>query len=176
MLQDQVTSFMHPAPVPNDDETGLEEDVRVADPLSDDFLNLWNTTARVNREVFTELFRPVPCNLVRNWETYNVGIWHRRPYALCRVDTIQSYKPKVNVGHVVPGVSVDHVIERLSLVRGSLVEAQIVRRFYPLPLQSLVLTLKFTGLFDRSERLCGGSQVEWGRSFTSDIYLSLGGK
>jgi phospholipase D1/2 len=74
MLQDQVTSFMHPAPVPNDDETGLEEDVSVADPLSDHFLNLWNTTARVNREVFTELFRPVPSNLVRNWEAYNVSI------------------------------------------------------------------------------------------------------
>ncbi|KAH9974594.1 hypothetical protein BGW80DRAFT_1436752 [Lactifluus volemus] len=107
MLEDQVTSFMRPAPVPNDDETGLKEDLRVADPLSDDFLNLWNTTARVNREVFTEVFRPVPCNLVRNWEAYN------------------SYKPKVKVGHVVPGVSVDHVKERLSLVRGSLVEAQI---------------------------------------------------
>ena len=165
---------MRPAPVPNDDETGLKEDMSVADPLSDNFLNLWNTTARVNREVFTELFRPVPSNLVRNWEAYNVSIWHRQSCALCRVNTVQSYKPKVNVGHVVPGVSVDHVIERLSLVRGSLVEAQIVRCFYPLLMQSLVLTLKFTGLFDRSERLCGGNKVEWGRSFTSDIYLNLG--
>jgi phospholipase D1/2 len=134
MLEDQVTSFMRPAPVPNDDETGLKEDLRVADPLSNDFLNLWNTTARVNREVFTEVFRPVPCNLVRNWEAYNVSICHRAGPVPCALfNTVQSYKPKVKVGHVVPGVSVDHVKERLSLVRGSLVEAQIVCCFYPLP-------------------------------------------
>ena len=65
--------FMHPAPVPNADETALEEDARVADPLSDEMLNLLNTTARVNREVFTELFRPVPSNLVHNWAAYEVG-------------------------------------------------------------------------------------------------------
>ncbi|KAH9971878.1 hypothetical protein BGW80DRAFT_1318971 [Lactifluus volemus] len=105
--REHVTSFMRPAPVPNDDETDLEEDAWVADPLSDRLLNLWNTTARVNREVFTELFRPVPSNLVHNWNAY------------------RSYTPKVKVGHVVPGVSLDRVKERLSLVRGSLVEAPI---------------------------------------------------
>ena len=64
---------MHPAPVPNEDETCLAEDARVTDPLSDEMLNLLNTTARVNREVFTELFRPVPSNLVHNWAAYDVG-------------------------------------------------------------------------------------------------------
>ncbi len=64
---------MRPAPVPNDDETNLEEDARVADPLSDEMLNLLNSTARVNREVFTELFRPVPSNLVHNWGAYEVS-------------------------------------------------------------------------------------------------------
>jgi phospholipase D1/2 len=64
---------MHPAPIPNEDETELEEDARVADPLSGEFFNLWNTTARVNREVFTELFRPIPSNLVRNWDAYEVS-------------------------------------------------------------------------------------------------------
>lgn len=73
--REHVTSFMHSAPVPNDDETGLEDDARVADPLSDNLLNLWNTTARVNREVFTELFRPVPSNLVHNWKAYEVS-WY----------------------------------------------------------------------------------------------------
>jgi phospholipase D1/2 len=71
--REQVTSFMRPAPVPGDDETSLEEDTRVADPLSDGLLSLWNTTARVNREVFTELFRPVPSNLVHNWNAYSVS-------------------------------------------------------------------------------------------------------
>jgi len=63
---------MRPAPTPNEDEMYLEEDARVADPLSDRFLNLLNTTARVNREVFTELFRPIPSNLVQNWKAYEV--------------------------------------------------------------------------------------------------------
>jgi phospholipase D1/2 len=70
--REQVTTFMRPAPVSNEDETYLEEDARVADPLSDEFLNLLNSTARVNREVFTELFRPVPSNLVHNWNAYDV--------------------------------------------------------------------------------------------------------
>ncbi|KAH9168358.1 phospholipase D/nuclease [Lactarius sanguifluus] len=105
--REHVTSFMHPAPVPNDDETYLEEDARVADPLSDEMLNLLNTTARVNREVFTELFRPLPSNLVHNWAAY------------------ETYKPKVKVGHVIPEISLQRVKERLALVRGSLVEAPI---------------------------------------------------
>jgi len=104
---ENVTSFMQPAPVPNDDETTLEEDARVADPLSDKMLNLLNTTARVNREVFTELFRPVPTNLVNNWAAY------------------EAYKPKVQVGHVAPDVPLKRVKDRLALVRGSLVEAPI---------------------------------------------------
>jgi phospholipase D1/2 len=74
---ENVTTFMHPAPIPNEDETDLEEDARVADPLSGEFQNLWNTTARVNREVFTELFRPIPSNLVHNWKAYEVSA--RRP-------------------------------------------------------------------------------------------------
>ena len=64
---------MRPAPVANEDETYTEEDARVTDPLSDEFLKLFNTTARVNREVFTELFRPIPSNLVHNWNAYDVS-------------------------------------------------------------------------------------------------------
>ena len=75
---EQVTTFMRPAPVPNEDETHIEDDARVADPLSDKFLNLLNTTARVNSEVYTELFRPIPTNLVHNWKEYNVSVLHRQ--------------------------------------------------------------------------------------------------
>ena len=63
---------MHPAPTPNEDETATPEDQLVADPLADDTLNLWKDTARKNREVFTEIFRPVPTNLVRDWKAYEV--------------------------------------------------------------------------------------------------------
>jgi phospholipase D1/2 len=37
------------------------------------------------------------------------------------------YKSKAQVGHVVPGVPLRRVKERLALVRGSIVEAQLVR-------------------------------------------------
>lgn len=104
---EHTTTFMRPAPVANEDETYIEDDARVADPLSDGFVNLLNTTARVNREVFTELFRPIPSNLVRNWNAYDI------------------YKPQVKVGHVVPGMPLHRVKERLALVRGSIVEAPL---------------------------------------------------
>jgi phospholipase D1/2 len=69
---EEVTTFMKPAPFPNADETGTPEDNAVADPLADETLNLWYDTARKNREIFTEIFRPVPTNLVRDWGAYDV--------------------------------------------------------------------------------------------------------
>ena len=71
--EDEVTSFMQCAPTPNEDETGLEEDVTVADPLSDATQRLWNDTAKKNREIFTEVFRPVPSNFARSWAGYDVS-------------------------------------------------------------------------------------------------------
>lgn len=65
---------MHAAPHPNADETGQDEDQLVADPLSDETIDLWNNTARRNREIFTEIFRPVPTNLIRSWKDYDVSI------------------------------------------------------------------------------------------------------
>lgn len=64
---------MHPAPIPNKDEIGTPNDKLVADPLSADLEDMWNTTARRNREIFTEVFRPVPTNLVRSWSAYEVS-------------------------------------------------------------------------------------------------------
>lgn len=63
---------MRPAPVANTDETRTYEDQLVADPISDAALQLWNDTARKNREIFTEIFRPVPTNLVRSFSAYDV--------------------------------------------------------------------------------------------------------
>lgn len=68
-----MTNFMKPAPHPIEDESHLEEDRTVADPLANETLSLWENTARKNREIFTELFRPVPTNLVRNKSAYKVG-------------------------------------------------------------------------------------------------------
>ena len=70
--REPVTSFMHPAPRLNEDETSLGEDKIVADPLADVTLSLWNDTAKRNREIFSEIFRTVPTDRVRNWEEYSV--------------------------------------------------------------------------------------------------------
>jgi len=99
-----VTSFMKAAPYKNDDEFGTAEDDAVADPLADETLSLWNNTARKNREIFTEIFRPVPTNLVRDWKAY------------------ERYVPKVKTGHVAPNMPLQRVKQRLSEVRGALVE------------------------------------------------------
>ncbi|EGN97561.1 hypothetical protein SERLA73DRAFT_169861 [Serpula lacrymans var. lacrymans S7.3] len=101
---EQVTSFMRAAPEPNEDETNSPEDDAVADPLSDETLDLWYSTARKNREAFTEIFRPVPTNLVRDWSAY------------------ERYIPKVKAGHVVPDIPLKRVKDRLSTIKGSLVD------------------------------------------------------
>ena len=67
---------MHPAPYPNKDETHTHEDRLVADPISDEVDVWWKEAARKNREIFTELFRPLPTNLVRDWPAYDVCILH----------------------------------------------------------------------------------------------------
>ena len=66
---------MRAVPVPNDDETGEDEDRMVADPLVEATDDLWNNTARKNREIFTEIFRPVPTNLIRSWGDYEVSVF-----------------------------------------------------------------------------------------------------
>lgn len=72
--QEPVTPFMRPAPFQNDDESGEQEDALVADPLADETEHLLNNTAKNNRNIFTEVFRCVPTNLVRDWKAYDVRI------------------------------------------------------------------------------------------------------
>jgi phospholipase D1/2 len=64
---------MRCAPIPNEDQFGDPYDDLVADPLADSALQLWNDIARKNREVFTDVFKSVPTNLVRDWKAYNVS-------------------------------------------------------------------------------------------------------
>lgn len=71
--QPKVTPFMHPAPYPNPDETDSHEDRLVADPIADETEILWIATAKKNREIFSEIFRPIPTNLVRGWSAYDVS-------------------------------------------------------------------------------------------------------
>ncbi|KAF8811342.1 phospholipase D [Phlegmacium glaucopus] len=102
-----VTNAMRPAPIPADDITQSYEDSLVADPLCQQTDELWKETARKNREIFTEIFRPVPTNFVQNAEAYD------------------RYRPKGKVGHVVEGMPLSRVKDRLNLVRGALVECPL---------------------------------------------------
>jgi len=103
----EVTAAMRPAPILNQDEFGTHIDNLVADPLSPNTDELWNSTAKRNREIFTEVFRPVPTNLVRSWAAYD------------------NYKPKVKTGHVCPDIPVERIKELLEQVKGALVEAPL---------------------------------------------------
>jgi phospholipase D1/2 len=103
----EVTSFMRPAPILNKDTTRSHEDSLVADPLSSGTDFLWKETARKNREVFTEIFRPIPTNLVRSFSSYD------------------DYRPKTKPGHVVPDIPLDRVKTRLNQVKGALVECPL---------------------------------------------------
>ena len=69
-----VTNEMRPAPHPPSNMTHSTEDRLVADPFQAD--QLWKETARKNREIYTELFHPVPSNLVQNAAAYDVCIAH----------------------------------------------------------------------------------------------------
>jgi len=105
--KDQITSYMTPVPHPHKDTLMSEEDLLVADPLSDDFQRLWNDTAHKNTQLFAEVFKTVPSNNVRTWAQY------------------EKYVPKVKAGHVVPDITVAQIKEKLSKVQGHLVEGAV---------------------------------------------------
>ncbi|KAJ3482521.1 hypothetical protein NLI96_g6930 [Meripilus lineatus] len=105
--EEDVTSFMRPAPHPNDDEIGEYEDQLVADPLSEETEQLLNRTARINKEIFTEIFRPIPTNFIRSWSSY------------------AEYVPKCKTDHVVPDVPLERIKDRLSQVKGSIVDCPL---------------------------------------------------
>ena len=65
---------MHPAPFPGSEIKHTEEDRLVADPLIYETDQLWKETARKNREIYTEIFRPLPTNFVQNVAAYDVCI------------------------------------------------------------------------------------------------------
>lgn len=107
-LAQHPEDFQKPAPTPNPDETQSEQDEQVLDPLADETVALWNETARSNRQIFQELFKPVPTNLVRDWKAY------------------EEYVPKIKTGHLIPEVSLEDAKRRLADVRGALVESPLV--------------------------------------------------
>jgi phospholipase D1/2 len=119
-----------PVGVPNIYDWGSNEDRQVVDPLSDNFLNLWNWRARTNTEAFAKVFHPVPDDKVKNWKEYDE--YYSRFFA-------QDAKDKNNIrpslykwGHVVaenfsPGdQGIREVKEVLSTIKGTLVEMPLL--------------------------------------------------
>jgi phospholipase D1/2 len=76
-----ISPFMTPVPRPPTDTTNSPEDILVADPLSDQLLNLWNSTAKNNTEILLNIYKTVPNNLVKSWDEYDVS-------APCRIQGI----------------------------------------------------------------------------------------
>ncbi|KAL0085255.1 hypothetical protein J3Q64DRAFT_1746253 [Phycomyces blakesleeanus] len=112
LLEDQpldvLNDAMLPLPVPQIDYTDTEEDILVQDPLSEESLDLWNSTASINTEAFRAVFNCVPEESVNNWEEYK-----------------QFYPDpeKINIGHISnPNMPVDEIRGHLSKIRGHLVE------------------------------------------------------
>ncbi|KAF8519273.1 hypothetical protein JB92DRAFT_2626378, partial [Gautieria morchelliformis] len=56
--REPVDSFMRPAPRANADETTQPSKSLVADTLLDKVLSLWESTAKKNRDIFTQVFIP----------------------------------------------------------------------------------------------------------------------
>jgi phospholipase D1/2 len=111
----------------NDYDWDSPEDRVVADPISDEFLNRWNGTARENTAVFAKVFHTIPHDSVQTWPEYDQ--WYERLFRAA--DPKNKNKPAgpYKVGHVVkeefPG-GVKEVKEWLSRVRGTLVEMPLL--------------------------------------------------
>ncbi|TLD28039.1 phospholipase D/nuclease [Venturia nashicola] len=116
-----------PVGVPNEYDWGSEEDRVVIDPLSDDLLNLWNTRAHTNTEVFGKVFHPVPHDAVKNWKQYDE--WYEQYFKAANPKDKDDKPGKYKVGHVVselfPG-GVQEVKEELAKVKGTLVEMPLL--------------------------------------------------
>ncbi|SPQ25196.1 43ab1b8c-7699-4c09-a344-cc17b2df94f7 [Thermothielavioides terrestris] len=118
----------------NEYDWGSPADRLVQDPMSPEFLRLWQTTARRNTEIFSRAFHPVPNDQVRTWEDYDR--FFSRHFVIPGEPAEQAaegYKQgKVDYGHVVPDEfpgGVEELKDWLAGIRGTLVE---------MPLQFLI--------------------------------------
>ncbi|KAI4177512.1 MAG: hypothetical protein LQ343_000494 [Gyalolechia ehrenbergii] len=123
-----------PIGVPNMYDFGSEEDRLVVDPLSDNFLTLWNSRAHQNTHAFGKVFHPVPHDDVRSWKDYDNFYEYFFLEADKETDDKEGKKmpAKYRWGHVVaenfsPGQQgVREVKELLSTIKGTLVEMPLL--------------------------------------------------
>ncbi|CAD6590007.1 MAG: hypothetical protein ASARMPRED_004515 [Alectoria sarmentosa] len=130
---EQPNQNFEPIGVPNTYDYGSREDQAVIDPLSDSFLDLWNSRAQTNSDAFGKIFHPVPHDSVLTWKDYNAF------YEVFFKDSDENAegkdlkKPaKYKWGHVVesnfsPGdKGTREVKDLLSTIRGTLVEMPLL--------------------------------------------------
>ena len=119
---------------PNVYDWGSREDQAVADPCSQSFRNMWNTTARTNTEAFAKVFHPVPDDKVQNWHQYDeyYGRFFKAEDAK-KEGKDQERPSSWKWGHCVreefdpdPEVAVQEMKEILSRVKGNLVEMPLL--------------------------------------------------
>ncbi|RFU75968.1 phospholipase d [Trichoderma arundinaceum] len=120
---------------PNEYDWGSSADRLVEDPLSPDFLNLWEDTANTNTEAFSRAFHPVPDDRVRTWDDYDEFFSKHFIIPSAKGDDEKSEdgnEGKVPYGHAVreefPG-GVEELKEWLGRIRGNLIN---------MPLQFLI--------------------------------------
>ncbi|KAF2015063.1 phospholipase D/nuclease [Aaosphaeria arxii CBS 175.79] len=128
---DRPDQNFEPIGVPNAYDFGSNEDRQVADPLSDEFQNLWNWRAKTNTDAFGKVFHPVPYDGVRSWKQYDE--YYSRFFNQTAGDNDKNKKPsQYKWGHVVaenfsPGEQgVREVKEVLSTIKGTLVEMSLL--------------------------------------------------
>ena len=122
-----------PIGVPNTYDYGSCEDQAVMDPLSDSFLDLWNSRARTNSDAFGRIFHPVPHDGVLTWKDYNAF------YEVFFKDSGENAEgkdlkrpAKYKWGHVVESYfssgerGMREVKELLSTIKGTLVEMPLL--------------------------------------------------
>lgn len=122
--QQPTMNFLPITQGPNQYDWNSPADRLVSDPLSDDFTELWNRTARTNTEVFSKAFHIVPSDNCRNWKQYDE--WYERFFASpSRKGDREQIPPKYEYGHLVeeefPG-GVQEAKEWLARIRGTLIE------------------------------------------------------
>ncbi|KIY01695.1 uncharacterized protein Z520_01833 [Fonsecaea multimorphosa CBS 102226] len=109
-----------PAPGDNEYDFGSTEDVLVADPLSDRFLEHWNGVAEQNTLAFRKVFAPMPDDTAQTWLQYQMLFWKRftGPDGLHMAQWGHVMKDNFPAGD--EGVSA--VKDELAKIRGTLVE------------------------------------------------------
>ncbi|TDZ40589.1 Phospholipase D1 [Colletotrichum spinosum] len=108
---------------PNVYDWGSPADRLVEDPMSREFWNLWETTARTNTEVFSKVFHNVPNDNVRTWQDYDE--FFSKHFIVPGAKEEENKEGKVEYGHVVKeefSGGVREVKDWLNRVRGSLLE------------------------------------------------------